>query len=118
MYKQSVILALVFALLSITCQAQKPAAERRAARQARRQAAAAAAVVPVNVVGEAAVAEEGIEAAAGSALNLAQNNAGLTQAQLQRAARKQAVSTLFIFSASQLWDCLHMDEEEIIQAIK
>ena len=113
----------MFALLSITCQAQKTAAERRAARQARRQAAAAAAdvaaaIVPVNVVGEAAVAEEGIQAAAGSALNLAQNNAGLTQAQLQRAARKQAVSTLFIFSASQMWDCLHMDEEEIIQAIK
>ena len=109
----------MFALLSITCQAQKTAAERRAARQARRQAAeVAAAVVPVNVVGEAAVAEEGLQAAAGSALNLAQNNAGLTQAQLQRAARKQAVSTLFIFSASQMWDCLHMDEEEIIQAIK
>ena len=118
MYKQSVILVVVFALLSITCQAQKTAAERRAARQARRQAAAAAAVVPVNVVGEAVVAEEGLQAAAGSALNLAQNNAGLTQAQLQRAARKQAVSTLFIFSASQMWDCLLMDEEEIIQAIK
>ena len=101
MYKQSVILVVVFALLSITCQAQKTAAERRAARQARRQAAAevGAAVVPVNVVGEAVVAEEGIEAAAGSALNLAQNNAGLTQAQLQKAARKQAVSTLFVFSA-------------------
>ena len=98
MYKQSVILVVVFALLSITCQAQKTAAERRAARQARRQAAAAA-VVPVNVVGGAAVEEEGLQAAAGSALNLAQNNAGLTQAQLQKAARKQAVSTLFIFSA-------------------
>lgn len=96
MYKQTVII-FVLALLCLNClvSAGKTAAERRAARRALRQAnrnkvvPVAAAVVPANVVGEAAAVEKGVQAQQQSALNVGEANAGLSQAQLEKLARKQ-----------------------------